>query len=142
MIKNHRLEKIFHDHGLRYTRQRQLVFDFFESTSQPITLPRIIMELTGQIDRASVYRIVDSFKRLDVIREVHQAGQHWLELGENFEQHHHHITCANCGISRTIVSPKIEQHLDQIAQRTGFKITDHQLEINGLCRVCSALGGN
>lgn len=102
----------------------------------------LINEVGQSIDRASIYRTVYSFKRLGVIQEVHQAGQHWLELGEAFSAHHHHITCIDCGLSRTIISPKIEEHLTQITKRTGFKVIDHQLEITGRCQSCSSLRGD
>lgn len=138
MIPLERLDKLLHQHGLRLTRPRRVIFEFFVIANEPIQLPHILSALGGVIDRASIYRGVALFLELGVIQEVHRPGKQWLELGDNFNRHHHHVTCNNCGQSQTLTSPLLEQTLAAMANQVGFHPTAHHLEISGVCSDCLA----
>jgi len=137
-----RLEKLFRQHGLRMTQPRRIVFEFLVNAKEPVKLHQVIDLQGNWADRASLYRTIKLYKDLGVIREVHRSGGEWLELGEAFSSHHHHITCVDCGLSQTITSPQIEQHLKQIASETGYSVLDHQLELTGRCPDCLATRSN
>lgn len=136
MIPLDKLEDLLHQHRLRMTNPRRVVFEFFSLAHEPIQLRSIITALLPLIDRASIYRTVALFEQLGVVQEVHRPGRQWLELGENFTHHHHHITCTSCGLSQALTSPILEQNLVTLAAKAGFSVTGHQVEITGRCRDC------
>lgn len=137
-----RLEKLLKTLGLRITRPRRVVFEFLINAGEPVKLHQVIALQGAWADRASLYRTVKLFRELGIIQEVHRSGGDWLELGEAFSGHHHHITCGDCGISRTITSPKIERQMAEIAAQAGYRVSHHQLEITGRCPDCLVLAGN
>lgn len=136
MIPLERLDTVLHQHHLRLTRPRRVVFEFFAIADEPIQLPQVLSALGGVIDRASIYRTVTLFTQLGVVQQVHRPGRQWLELGEDFSPHHHHIVCTNCGLSQTLDSPALERTLQALANQAGFRPTSHHLEISGLCSQC------
>ena len=50
--------------------------------------------------------------------------------------HHHHLVCENCGNAIEIDPP--EDWMRAVAQRHGYTITRHTLEVFGLCPQCAA----
>ncbi len=138
MIPLDKLERLLHQHDLRLTNPRRVVFEFFSLASEPIQLRAIITALVPLIDRASIYRTVELFERLGVLQEVHRPGRQWLELGERFTHHHHHLTCSGCGLSQALTSPELEQTLTDLGAAAGFRVTGHQVEITGRCGDCLA----
>lgn len=136
MIPLERLDKVLHHNGLRLTRPRRVVFEFFALADEPIQFPQIITALDRVIDRASIYRSVALFQQLGVIKEVHRPGKQWLELGENFSEHHHHLTCTGCSRSQTLNDRGLEASLRSAAATAGFRPVSHHLEISGLCADC------
>lgn len=50
--------------------------------------------------------------------------------------HHDHLICLQCGSIIEFGDPEIESLQDRAAERHGFSITSHKLEIYGICREC------
>lgn len=137
MFKEAKLEELLRRQELRFTRPRRVVYEFLALAQEPMTLAQIVSALTGIVDRSSIYRILGLYKKLGVVREVNRPGQHRFELGEDFNHHHHHITCVDCGLSRTITSPALEQQLAELARQARFSgVFDHQVELAGRCQDC------
>jgi Fur family ferric uptake transcriptional regulator len=55
-------------------------------------------------------------------------------------RHHDHIVCLRCGAVREFEESAIERLQDEVAERLGFTITSHRLELYGLCSSCAAKG--
>lgn len=101
-----------------------------------LTLKQLIKRIDKH-DMVTVYRNVELFEKLGVLTRIRLGWETKIELSDRFEHHHHHLTCTNCG--KTLVlkeNPTIERELSRIGHGTGFKITDHSLEIRGLCKIC------
>jgi Fur family ferric uptake transcriptional regulator/Fur family peroxide stress response transcriptional regulator len=68
------------------------------------------------------------------VRELNLNG----EIGR-FEAdcgNHYHFRCESCGRVFDIDEPVHDELERHIAERTGLKITSHQLEFRGLCIAC------
>ena len=50
--------------------------------------------------------------------------------------HHHHIVCSRCGAVNDFASCDIQGLLNEIAERTGYAIDAHRLEVYGRCAAC------
>ncbi|MBX9704903.1 MAG: transcriptional repressor, partial [Gammaproteobacteria bacterium] len=54
----------------------------------------------------------------------------------NQGQHHDHLVCVKCGKVEEFIDDVIEQRQEQIAEKFGFQITDHNLNLYGICAEC------
>ena len=52
------------------------------------------------------------------------------------EKHHDHIVCVRCGRVEEFSDEEIERRQEQVAERLGFELTDHNLNMYGLCPEC------
>lgn len=104
--------------------------------------PLSMRELAGRVravDRASVYRIVDLFEALGIVQRLHTGWKYKLELTDKFAEHHHHLTCTNCGRTVAMNETDLELVIDRLSRAHGFKPSAHQIEIQGLCQRCQTL---
>lgn len=135
VAKNQRLATILRKNSYSLTAPRQAVFIALENT-EPLTMHELI-ERTSDVDRATVYRVIDLFQQLGIVKRLQIGWKYKLELSDDFNPHHHHLSCTVCGKTTPIHEDKqIEQLIHQLGQTHDFKITDHQLEIQGICQQC------
>lgn len=64
-----------------------------------------------------------------------------FELAEWLTGHHHHVVCSSCGrVDDVSLDRSTEGALASIVGRVasdaGFSVSEHSLEIEGLCPVC------
>jgi Fur family ferric uptake transcriptional regulator len=131
------LSKRLKDKGYSVTKPRKLTFEALSSSKQPLTMQDLIRRTNKQIDRASVYRTIDIFEETGVTQRIYSGWKYKLELSDIFQEHHHHFTCINCGQVTTVHSKDLETIITSLSTDLNFKITSHQLEIQGLCSKCS-----
>ncbi len=84
------------------------------------------------VSLATVYRVLTQFEAAGLVRRHNFEGGHAvfeLESGE----HHDHIICTQCGAVVEFVDPTIERRQEQVAERHGFRVTDHTMVIYGEC---------
>lgn len=86
------------------------------------------------ISKGTVYRNLNVLEDEGVIIELNVDGM--VGRYEIRQHNHYHFICEKCGRIFDINEP-VEARLNaKFAKKTGFKITDHQLEFRGLCRDC------
>lgn len=95
-----------------------------------------LVERCSQIDRASVYRTIDSFEKIGAVQRVQQGFKFKIELSDSFLPHHHHITCTKCGTLTDIEQARLENLLEEIAKSNDYLLTSHKVELFGLCNKC------
>src|SRR6266545_4326582 len=91
-------KQILRDHHQSITGPRMAVFEALLG-EEPLSMRELAEKVRG-IDRASVYRAIDLFERLGIVQRLNTGWKYKLELTDKFAEHHHHLTCVNCG--RTI----------------------------------------
>lgn len=135
-------ENYLRDQQLRLTDQRRLIVNEFVKTTGHISaeeLYRKIQKSTPSIGFATVYR---------TLKLMADAG---LASGKNFGNgfvrfeccsqtvaHHDHLICNRCGTIIEFTNPTIEELQLSVAKEHGFRITDHSLDIYGVCRDCAS----
>lgn len=122
--------------GLSVTKPRLLVFNLLLG-QEPLTMHELYELSKGQLDRASLYRVVDIFEKLGVVKRINIGWKYKLELSDRFLEHHHHLTCLNCHKVIPISEAEFEGHIKEIADSHKFKPVEHQVEITGYCDNCS-----
>jgi len=71
-----------------------------------------------------------------VIRHHFEEGHSVFELAG--ETHHDHIVCVRCGRVEEFHDYEIENRQRMVAERLGFELTDHNLNMYGLCLSCKS----
>lgn len=89
------------------------------------------------VDRASVYRTVNTLEACGIIIRVHQGFKYKIELSDMFFPHHHHIVCTHCGKHTDFEQEKLEQQLSSIADSIGYTLSSHKVELSGICTDCT-----
>ena len=132
------LKALLKKNGSSLTKQRKLIFDLL-SNQEPQTMQVLASRAVPIVDRATVYRTVELFKQLGIVRRLNTGWKYKIELSDIFTDHHHHLHCSNCGKVRDLpANPMLETMIDSSAAKADFSPRGHQLEIYGLCPTCTA----
>ena len=130
------LQRALQQEHLSVTGPRQVVFQALQD-SEPQTMQQLIAHCQGVVNRASVYRTVMLFERIGIIQRLQIGWKYKLEMSNDYQHHHHHLTCLQCGrITPLPENSLLEEQLDRLARRHHFIAQDHQLEIRGRCVLC------
>lgn len=126
--------------GLKVTLPRLKILEILEnSTTRHLSAEAVYQELLSRgedVGLATVYRVLTQFEAAGlVMRHNFEGGHSVFEL--EFGKHHDHLVCIKCGHIEEFVDKIIEERQQAIASETGFTITDHSLNIYGLCATCS-----
>ena len=122
-------------HGVSVTKPRLAVVDALND-QPPLSMAELTRRLTGQIDRATLYRTITTFERIGVIKRIAIGWKPKYELADIFAHHHHHLTCQQCGKIVSLADEAAERVIKSLASSSGFMITGHSLEIQGVCPEC------
>lgn len=125
---------ILKDSGFSLTRARLKVFEALLG-QEPLSMQQLIEQTRG-VDRASIYRTIALFERLDIVQRLSSGWKYRLELTDRFKPHHHHLTCIRCGRTVDMSETELEKLITSLSARYGFAPTAHQIEIQGICRMC------
>ncbi len=131
--------KTLSDNHLNLTKSRRKIFQIL-SDVESITMQELIKKTKGSIDRASVYRNIVIFEKIRIIDKIKIGFKYKIELGEMYSYHHHHITCMVCHQSQPIdENTVLEKALIQQADKLGYRLSKHQIELSGICQNCQKL---
>lgn len=129
-------ESILSKNGYRITNARKLTYRFLNSP-HPQSINEIIKKAEGNVDRVSVYRCVELFEKLGIVNRIYIGWKYKLELSETFIEHHHHMSCLDCGKAIDIKDTKyIDEFINEVSKREGFTPKRHTFEITGYCNNC------
>ncbi len=98
---------------------------------------RILKEGNEDVGLATVYRVLTQFESAGLVtRHNFEGGYSVFELNEG--EHHDHLVCIKCGHVEEFIDDNIEQRQREIAENAGYQMTDHSLNIYGICAKCNA----
>ncbi len=136
-------KKIIRSMGLKITEQRLLILQSLydseiKSGERHVTAQELyekVIAKDSSVGFATVYRFLRDLADKNHVTEVRMGGQaSRYELSTH--DHHDHLTCTSCGKIVEFENPKIEKLQLQVAEYFGFKLTNHVLELFGLCASC------
>ena len=137
---NTQLDLLLKERGLKFTRQRDEVVRAFLEAGSHLSAEELYQRVRRQNPRigyATVYRT------LRLLEENGWASSYQFgDRTARFErraagQHHDHLICRTCGKIVEFESARIEELQSRIADREGFQIFDHKLELYGTCAQCA-----
>ena len=134
----HEIEKRLKQHGYRLTGPRSAVVEAVVGHVRPFTAEQLVNELADgeePIGRATVYRTLEVLASMDVLTRIVSPDGHPSYIS-GAPGHRHHLLCQICGTTVTITSCPMSELLATLAKDTDFVISDHTLEVFGICPTC------
>lgn len=128
-----RIEKLCAERGMRMTEQRRVIARVLsEAEDHPDVeeLYRRASAIDPHISIATVYRTVRLFEEAGVV-EKHDFGDGRSRYEEAGDDHHDHLIDTKSGEVIEFFDAEIEKLKTEIAERLGFKLIGHKLELYG-----------
>jgi Fur family ferric uptake transcriptional regulator len=129
-----RIEKLCVEKNMRMTEQRRVVARVLSvATDHPDVeeLYRRAHEVDPHISIATVYRTVRLFEEAGIL-ERHEFGDGRSRYEAASETHHDHLIDVETGNVIEFVDDELEELQKRIAQRLGFRLVDHRMELYGV----------
>ena len=127
-IENKCIEK-----SVRLTEQRKLVAKIMsESHDHPDVdeLHQRVNKFDSKISIATVYRTVKLFEEAGIISKHDFKGTK-ARYEQASHEHHDHLIDINTGEITEFVNQDIERLQEKVAEKLGYKLIDHRLELYG-----------
>lgn len=131
-------KKIIRDLGLKVTQQRLDILEVVRSGPNHFTAQDVFENVekhNPEIGFATVYRFLRTLSDAKFVTEIRIGGMparyEWAA-----REHHDHLSCTRCGKIVEFENNDIESLQEKVAQRYGFILTAHVLELYGICPEC------
>jgi len=85
----------------------------------------------------TVYRHLQALSEQGSIDTIRDANGEILYRQCETSDHHHHLTCRDCGRSLEVEGRAVEQWAERVATEAGFTDVGHTVELFGLCPDCA-----
>ena len=128
MTANNSLINALKKEGLRYTNQRQAVWDEIKSNEDH----RVAEEIYGalrkknlNVSRATVYRTIDVLVKNRLVRKMDLGDGRSLFEPRLDDEHHDHMICLETGDIIEFYNKELEDLQDAIAKKYGYKVIRH-----------------
>jgi Fur family ferric uptake transcriptional regulator len=128
------IEALCHQRGLRITEQRRVIAKVLSESSDHPDVDKL-HERAAAIDPgisiATVYRTVRLFEEAGIL-DRHDFGDGRARYEAAPEAHHDHLIDVESGQVIEFVDPELETLQRLIAERLGYRLVDHRLELYGV----------
>jgi Fur family ferric uptake transcriptional regulator len=131
----------FRARGLRWTPQRRLLVSVLAATDGHVTGAELVERCRardGSVIPSTVYRTLDVFEDMGLIRHAHGADgreeYHVLPANE-----HGHVHCAGCGRSWELSPQDLRGLTDRLRRSRGFDVDLSHVSVSGRCRDCTGV---
>jgi Fe2+ or Zn2+ uptake regulation protein len=126
------------ENGYRLTEARRAVVEAVQQSRHALT-PLEVFDTARKrypaLGLVSVYRTLEKLEQLHMIQRVHQPGgcQAFIAASHG---HEHLLLCRNCGRVMFFEGDDLETLIKSISKKTGYQISEHWLQLFGLCQAC------
>ena len=126
-------KNILKNEGLRYTIQRQQVWDEIRSSSDHRDAEEIYIQINktsklnqgNKVSRATVYRTIDVLVKNNLVRKMELGDGRALYEHKIEEEHHDHIICVETGKIIEFFNEELEKIQEDIVRKHGYELVRH-----------------
>jgi len=122
------LNNILQKEGLRYTSQRQAVWDEIKKSDEHRDAEDIYIQLKSNnisVSRATVYRTIDVLVKNQLVRKMDLGDGRNLFEPRLDNEHHDHMICLDTGKIIEFFNEELEELQEKIAEKHGYKVIRH-----------------
>ena len=119
--------------GVRLTDQRKIIAEVMSAANDHPDVDELhkrVNKIDKKISIATVYRTVKLFEESGIV-EKHDFKGGKARYEESPEEHHNHLIDINSGEIIEFVDKEIEILQNKVAEKLGYKLVDHKLELYG-----------
>ena len=120
--------------GLRMTDQRRTIATVLEESDDHPDVEELYARASARDPRisiATVYRTVKLFEEAGILDKL-EFGDGRARYEDAERDHHDHLIDMNSGEVIEFVDEEIEQLQEKIAEKLGYKLKGHRLELYGV----------
>jgi len=120
--------------GIKLTDQRKLIAQVMSKSSDHPDVDELykrVLEIDPKISLATVYRTVKLFEEIGILTK-HDFKGGKARYEELSESHHDHLIDIKSGEIVEFVDEDIEKLQKSVANKLGYKLVDHKLELYGI----------
>lgn len=136
------LKQLLRQLNLKVTEQRLLILTTLNQGKKSHITAQDLFEQVHKKDPtigfATVYRMLRTLSKAGIVTEV-RVGSAPARYEWSSKEHHDHMTCIRCGKICEFHDPELEKLQAQIAERLGFTLTSHVMELYGICSSCQKI---
>lgn len=131
--------------GLKVTPRRlaaaRLLFESGRAMTPEEVRERLRPAL-GRLGLPTTYRILDELAGTGLLTRVERDDRVLSYAACRAEpgRHHHHLVCTGCGRVEVVGCAFPASQRRGIERRTGFRVTGHRMQVEGLCGDCRRRG--
>ena len=128
------IEKKCIDKGVKLTDQRKIIAKIMSSSNDHPDVDELYKRVTkidSKISIATVYRTVKLFEEVGILAK-HEFKGGKARYEEVNEGHHDHLIDIKSGEIIEFVDYEIEKLQKKVAEKYGYKLIDHKLELYGI----------
>ena len=128
------IEKKCKDKGVKLTEQRKIIAKVMSESNDHPNVDDLyvrVSKIDSKISIATVYRTVKLFEESGILTKHEFKGgkARYEELNEG---HHDHLIDVKTGEIIEFVDEEIEKLQKKVAEKYGYKLVDHKLELYGV----------
>ena len=125
--------------GVRLTDQRKVIAKVMSDSKEKYgskdhpdvdELHKRVNKIDKKISIATVYRTVKLFEEAGIL-EKHDFKGNKARYEQSPKEHHDHLIDINTGEITEFVNEEIEKLQKKVADKLGYKLVDHRLELYG-----------
>ena len=136
------LKQVLKNKGMKYTEQRAIILQILFTLDDHLSAEEVHSVVKQKypelnIGIATIYRTLNFLEEVELISSI-SFGKDGKKYESNKKTHHDHLICISCGKIVEFYDEEIEQRQEHIAKENGFEITDHNMQIYGLCQDCKS----
>ena len=128
------IEKKCIDKGVKLTDQRKIIAKIMSSSNDHPDVDELYKRVTkidSKISIATVYRTVKLFEEVGILAK-HEFKGGKARYEKVNEGHHDHLIDIKSGEIIEFVDYEIEKLQKKVAEKYGYKLVDHKLELYGI----------
>ena len=122
------------DRGLRMTEQRRTIADVLDQATDHPDVEELYARASNRdpkISIATVYRTVKLLEEAGILEKV-DFGDGRARYEDADREHHDHLIDLTTGKVIEFVDPEIEALQEKIAEKLGFRLKGHRMELYGV----------
>ena len=128
------IEALCAERGLRITEQRRTIARVLSESDDHPDVEKLHARssaVDAKISIATVYRTVRLFEEAGIL-DRHDFGDGRARYEAAPEAHHDHLIDVESGKVLEFVDPELEALQKQIAEKMGYRLVDHRMELYGV----------
>ena len=134
------------ERGYKMTPQRKEILKIFVDHSDYHHMSAedvysILRENKSEIGLATVYRALELLSELGILVKMEfgdGCARYELSTTDPKIHHHHHLICLKCKKVIEFEEDLLDELEADIAKKSGFQITNHEVKFFGYCSECRA----